>query len=567
MTAYREKGTKKQSENMNLRRRNLRKNSSEWDVIDQFIIAIYVRVSTEEQAKHGYSINFQIEKGLEKAGIPKKTLTKKFIEKAILDGGIPEQNIKFYIDEGHTGEVLNRPDLDRLRIDMKDKLIKRVICYDPDRLSRKLVIQLIITEEIDKHKVDLIFVNGDYDKTPEGIMFYQFRGAIAEFDKQKINRQLSEGRRKKAKEGKVLRDYKIFGYDYEDKTSTYVINEEEAAVVRLIFDLCTRPHEILSEEDKRVEGLNGIALYLMRKKIRTKNNGTVWHRQVVRQILKNTAYIGEFYQNKWDTEGSLLNKYRDESERIPMKLRPKDEWILTPVPQIIERAQFEHVQKILEESRRRWANRGLTEYLLSGIVRCGECGNTMGGVKAKSWGKVVYNYCCHKNTAGAKNRGCGRKIPTHILENEVWNTVHQWLNQPDEISATMVEESKPRISFEESEIKRIENEINKAKNARKRLLRLFASQEDAGFDEEEVRQELREWKDKENHLMEQLDEVKEKIERNNSNIYSQQILSEAVEYYLSKNPDELTFDDKQQLIRQVVREVKSFNDHVEIYTF
>ncbi len=205
------------------------------------MIAIYARVSTEDQAKHGYSLDDQIRECRKKART---------------------DQIKKYIDEGISGEVLNRPQLTKLINDIKDGLITKVICLDPDRLSRKLNNQLIIAEEIEK-RAELLFVNGEYAKTPEGILFFQMRGAISEFEKAKITERMSRGRREKALQGKVVRDCQIYGYDYDTQTRQFTINEIEAKIVRLIFELFTG-------KTNSVNGINGIAHYLTSLGIATK---------------------------------------------------------------------------------------------------------------------------------------------------------------------------------------------------------------------------------------------------------------------------------------------------------
>ncbi|BAH42899.1 putative truncated DNA recombinase [Brevibacillus brevis NBRC 100599] len=92
-----------------------------------------------------------------------------------------------------------RPALSRLRQDVKDGVITQIVCLDPDRLSPKLMNQLLITDEFDKRGIELVFVNGKYAKTPEGQLFYRMRGAITQFQKVKINERMSRGRREKAR--------------------------------------------------------------------------------------------------------------------------------------------------------------------------------------------------------------------------------------------------------------------------------------------------------------------------------------------------------------------------------
>ncbi|MGG4451051.1 recombinase family protein [Brevibacillus porteri] len=499
------------------------------------MIGIYARVSTEEQAKSGFSLDDQLRE------CRKKAATSEVAE---------------YIDDV-SGEFLDRPALSRLRQDGKDGVITKIVCLDPDRLSRKLMNQLLITDEFDKRGIELVFVNGEYAKTPEGQLFYSMRGAIAEFEKAKINERMSRGRREKARQGRVLRDFQIYGYSYDPEKEQIVINEAEAAVVRLVFDLFTQPNEL-------VQGINGIAVYLTNKGVPTKRGASVWHRQVVRQMLMNEAYVGRFYQNKWNTEGMLGNQFRQPDEKVRMKMRPKEEWISLSCPSIIDEVKFEHAQRLLKESRRRWAGRSLNEYLLSGLVRCGSCGNTMSGKKAKNWSQHVFEYTDVKNTAGAKNKGCGRRVRCEQLDNQVWETVASWLNNPDEIAVAV--EDKVETPFEQVEWERLQKELEKTKTGRKRLLKLFASgEEDIG--EEDIRQELKELKEKEDKLNQRLKELLDQTKQQVDYEYSRNLIQEAAEYYLSIAQDELTFEDKKELIRHVVREVRVFEENVEIYTF
>lgn len=502
------------------------------------VIGIYARVSTEEQAKSGFSLKDQIRECQKKAGT---------------------DNYKQYIDQGISGEFLDRPALSQLRQDVRDGLITKVVCLDPDRLSRKLMHQLLITEEFDRKGIQLVFVNGEYARTPEGQLFYSMRGAIAEFEKAKINERMSRGRREKARQGRVLRDFQVYGYNYDKENEQMVINEEEAAIVRLIFDLFTKPG--------KVQGMNGIALYLTKEGILTKRGKGVWHRQVVRQILMNEAYIGEFYQNRWNTEGMLGNKHKSKEERVPMKERPREEWILIPCPSIIEQEQFEYAQKLLQDSRRRWAKTGLHEYLLSGLLRCANCGNTMTGRRAKNWGKYVYEYTDRKNTAGTQYKGCGRTIKAENLDNEVWEAIRSWLKHSNEVAAAaeVDKEQQEEFSFELIEIGRLKKEIEKVRIGRKRLLTLFVDGMD--IKEEEIREQMRFLKEKEEKATKKLEELKARVREVKEAQFNQHLLSEAAEYYLTRQHDKLTLEDRKQLIRQLVREIIVYEDRIEIFTY
>ncbi len=498
------------------------------------MIALYARVSTEEQAKSGYSLKDQIRQCREKAG--------------------SSADVMEYVDDGYSGEFIERPALTNLRNDIREGLVEKVIVYDPDRLSRKLMNQLILSEEIEK-KAELIFVNGDYKKTPEGMLFYQMRGAIAEFEKAKINERMSRGRLEKAKQGKVVKDVKVYGYKFNKEKEELEIYEPEAKIVRLIFDLFTNPMG-------RVKGINGIAHYLMDKGIPTKKGKGVWHRQVVRQILMNETYTGVFYHNKWKTEGMLANKYKGKDERVPMVHRPREEWVPVEVPVIIEKKTFDLAQKFLKESRRRWAGHSKNKYLLSGLIRCGDCGNTMPGRRTKNWGKYIFEYSDIKNTAGAKNRGCGNRIKCEELDNFVWDNFVKLMTTRGqavaEVAATKEEED--AVSFEQSELERVEDELERIKSSRKRLITFLVNNADV-VDEEDIRNQLMKLKEREEHLKKSREEITELLGSKQDEEINEEILNETVEEYLrEENPQLLTIEQKQEYLRKVFREIRVYSN-------
>ncbi len=364
------------------------------------MIAVYARVSTEEQAKHGFGIAAQI-RACQALAQEAQTLVFK--------------------DEGVSGETLNRPALEALREQIEQGFVTTVICLDPDRLSRKLLHQLLLTEEWERLGVNLTFVNGDYSKTPEGNLFYALRGAISEFEKAKITERMCRGRREKARQGRVLRDFSVYGYDFEPRAEQLVINHAEARVVWQIFTWFLAPPPGL-------RGISGIARALTAAGIPTKRNAAVWHRQVVRQILGNRTYLGEFFQNKWNASQGRV------------RLRPEEEWILIPCPPIIDRVTFARAQMLLAQSRRRFAG-SESAYLLSGLVRCAHCGQPL---KGRKWGvQTVY-----AEEAGA---GCGLRMLQGALDTKVWSWFAGTLNGREALADLALRERREllRILIEE----------------------------------------------------------------------------------------------------------------------
>ena len=123
-------------------------------------------------------------------------------------------------------------------------------------------------------------------------------------------------------------------------------------------------------------------------------------------------------------------------------------------------------------------------------------------------------------------------------------------------------------TFEQVEMERLEREIEKTKKARKKVLKLFAFADDEDMTEDEIKQSIRELKDKEDELEQKLRKLWQKVKKDEEHHYTAEVLRDAAEYYLTKKGEqELTFEDKQHLIRQVVKEIVLYDDRVEIYTF
>ncbi|MNP75348.1 hypothetical protein D3C76_1723970 [compost metagenome] len=78
---------------------------------------------------------------------------------------------------------------------------------------------------------------------------------------------------------------------------------------------------------------------------------------------------------------------------------------------------------------------------------------------------------------------------------------------------------------------------------------------------------MKELGQKEESLNNQLLELTNLLNNTHNTEYNMNVMMEAVQYYLSKGQEELTFDEKRDLIRQVVREIRVYEDSVEIYTF
>jgi site-specific DNA recombinase len=385
--------------------------------------AIYVRVSTEDQAKHGYSLGAQREACEERA----RNL------------GVIEMHP--FLDEGVSGALLSRPGLDAMRELVRAHLVDIVVVWDPDRLSRNLSHQLLLTEEIERARIRLEFVNFEWRNTAEGQLFYAMRGAIAQYEKEKIKERTSRGRLQKAKQGKLPLAFRPYGYDYDPDQALLVRNERESSVVCDMF-------RWLIEEGL---GPNGIARRLNLLGVPAKKGGR-WHRMVVGQILSNPVYTGRFHANRWDTAGCSLNRHRPKADRVRATLRPSAEWIPIAVPRLVPQSVWEQAQAALQGARRRWAGIEKSEFLLSGLLVCGTCGMSMAGFTGSDWGVKRRKYTCRRSYEGAPTGWCGRAVQARPIEAAIFKVVLEWLLDPEALYAAVAEPSAPTHSHELTEI-------------------------------------------------------------------------------------------------------------------
>jgi site-specific DNA recombinase len=184
--------------------------------------AIYARVSTEDQGK-GFSISTQIE------GCQKLAEREGYT--------VPEAHV--LIDEGISGTTMDRPDLRKLRDLVNVRTISAVIVYDPDRLSRNLGHQLLLAEEFEQAAVKLLIVSHPMEQGPEGWLFFQMRGTLAEYERAKLLERTHRGRVGRVKAGHPGGGSVPLGYRrvQEPHRGRLEIDEETAPLIRRIFEM------------------------------------------------------------------------------------------------------------------------------------------------------------------------------------------------------------------------------------------------------------------------------------------------------------------------------------------
>lgn len=358
----------------------------------------YLRVSTEEQADKGFSIQAQREECIKKA----------------LELGCNIENIMIFSDEGVSGAVLERPQLMASLELMKKGGINYFITMDTSRLSRNVSQHLILIDEIKRCGTELIFLRNSFKDNPEGRFQITIMAAVDEYERARLRLRTEMGKRAKAKQHLLTHNPGIYGYNFDIKTDCLYINEEQANIVKLMY------HWFIEED----MGPSEICSILNEMGIQSPR-GKLWSRVTVRRMLANESYTGILYIRRFDTREYHLNKYKKRSEKVKVVERPRNEWIDIKIPQIIEKGIWQKAQEKLNEYKRTTRRSSIKEeYMLSSIMRCAECGSYLNGKLVRSRDKDYRYYICPARNKKAENKNCSLKtINSEKIEERIWAVI------------------------------------------------------------------------------------------------------------------------------------------------
>src|SRR5439155_10582894 len=271
---------------------------------------LYGRVSTEEQA--------------EKYGLSSQSRELSAVAKREGYTIVAE-----YVDDGVSGATLERPQLTRLREAARARAFDVVLVHAVDRLSRELLHQLIVTEELRGLGIRIALPSGLIEESPEAQALVQVQGVFAGLERHKIRERTTRGCREKARKGLVVAGPWPYGYCKDgNQQGGLGIIEDEARIVRQMFTwLCegVSLRQIVTRLDKQG--------FPPRRSKR-------WGKSSVFRILTNETYAGTCYFNRRQRTGGKTPVFRS-----------SDQWITIPVTPIVDRATFERVQQQIARNK------------------------------------------------------------------------------------------------------------------------------------------------------------------------------------------------------------------------
>lgn len=324
-------------------------------------VAVYIRVSTDRQARKGDSTSEQLD--TLQAYVDSH-------ENMILQG--------VYVDDGVSGQKLNRNDFTRLMDNVRAGQIDFIIFTKLDRWFRSLRHYLNTQATLEKHNVSWLAVSQPFfdTSTPQGRAFVAQSMTFAELEAQNDSVRIRDVFEYKYKQGQVLSGKTPLGYSIENK---HLVPNDDAGKALAVF-----------EYYDRVGSLNATILFL-----ETEYGIVMSQANLKKAILMNEKYIGVM---------------RDNPDFCPA---------------IVPRDLFERVQNKLQHNIKCSQK---NTYIFSGLVVCSCCGHAMSGAMLGSRKRAdgtKYKYPVYRCRGAYPNRRCeNRKVVNeHALEKYILENI------------------------------------------------------------------------------------------------------------------------------------------------
>ena len=372
-----------------------------------YSVGLYIRLSREDENKTDVS----------------ESITN---QKSLLLQYVKENNLRvydIYIDDGYSGTTFDRPGFNRLINDIENKLVNMVITKDMSRLGRDYIKTGYYLEKyFPEHNIRYIAITDNIDTYLDNSNndIAPFKAIMNDYYAKDISKKIKSSLRAKQKEGKWVGSRCPYGYDKDINNKNHlVINEEQAGIVRYIFDLCLNGLTCFKIANKlTLENIKTPAQYY---NFNWKNNYNMnigkWHPKTIKDILTNRLYTGDLVQNRRSKVNYKIKKvvYNKECDYIVVPNTHEA---------IIDKELFDRVQSLLPKNVGR--NEKRENHLLDGLLYCGECNHRISVSPRRKIDNRCYTVCNYYRTY-LKQKVCTMHSNNYdILENKILELLKEY---------------------------------------------------------------------------------------------------------------------------------------------
>ena len=240
-----------------------------------------------------------------------------------------------------------------------------ILIHKYNRIARNLSEHVTLEKRLSEDSVELIAVAEDFGHSKQSKVMKAMMWALSEYYIDDLADETRKGLKETALKAKHNGGFAPFGYDIVDQK--YVINEAEAYYVKKMFDCAVNK-----------KGYKDLAQEMQAQGITGKRGRPIKYPQIY-EILRNEKYTGTYTYSPVE-----------EKDRSKRRVKPNAIRIENALPEIISRARFNEVQKIMNE-RKQTGHKA--NYLCSGLVYC-ECGAKMHGITTHRKGHEYHYFYC-----------------------------------------------------------------------------------------------------------------------------------------------------------------------------
>ena len=309
--------------------------------------------------------------------------------------------VSIYSDNGISGTTINRPEFQRMLQDCREGKIDLVVTKSVTRFARNTVDTLQTVRNLKAAGVEVIFEKENlHTMDPKCEVMLTIMSSLAQEESRSISENVRWGKQKSMRDGKVTLAYSHFlGYK-KGKDGRPEIVEEEAVIIRQIYDLFLKGKTI-----------NEIAATLTKMRVPTPTGKAKWSVSTVKSILSNEKYKGEALLQKTYTVDYLTKEVRKNNGEV-MSVR-----VHNSHDPIIEPEVFDRVQEMLAEYTKRRA-KVRTKHPFAGKLICGDCGEFYGHKvwRLRSTGEHYDVWYCNHKYDGDKACDSPRLRETEVKE-------------------------------------------------------------------------------------------------------------------------------------------------------
>lgn len=461
-----------------------------------------------------------------------------------------------YIDEGITGtQAKKRPSFLRMIEDAKSGSFDLIVTREVCRFARNTVDTLVTTRMLKDVGVEVYFVEDNiWTMDGDGELRLTIMATLAQEESRKVSERVKAGQKISRDNGVLYGNGNILGYDRVD--GTYVINEDQAETVRMIYNMY-------------LDGLGELKITkeLIRLQRKDANGNLKWSPSKINRILRRTTYKGVM------TYGKTYNNNYLEQKRIPNSDTSTYQYKKGDFPPIISPEDWDKVQKIRESKtiapniNRRGYGKKKAEDVWLRKLKC-SCGSSFRKNKwrtNKKTGEEVFGYqCYHQANYGSKlvrekngldtDGYCGIKMiadwKLDLMAKEIINNI--WQERSESVILayhSIIDCYKEEPSSSQKQIKEINANIQKIKNKIDSLIEMRTENEISRDEYLNIRTKLDsqlESSQKELESLEEDNNTKETMEEKLKVI--KQVLSETIDFSQPKLPEYII----ERFIHQVV---------------